>query len=136
MNVEFASIYQYELREYGGGEGRDVVMPQVESQQSAGADVLSVRGMKCVTEAVVPGPQVVDVCGPPGLVVGEVGGVRGPEDLTLTLRPAQSPLALGSNSNVDGPVLVVLRVAVLVHRVHRGAVQVGWNGHIRQLEIL
>ena len=111
-------------------------MSEVEAQQSAGADVLSVRRVEGVAEPVVPGPEVVDVRGPEGVVVGEVGRVRGEEDLTCTLTPAQSPLALRPNSDVDRPVLVVLRVAVLVHRVRGGAVGVGCGGKIRQLETM
>lgn len=100
-------------------------MSEVEAQQSAGADVLSVRRVEGVAEPVIPGPEVVDVRGPEGVVVGEVGRVRGEEDLTSTLPPAQSPPAFGSNSDIDRPVLVVLRVAVLVHCVRGGAVGVG-----------
>ena len=60
-------------------------MSEVEAQQSAGADVLSVRRVEGVAEPVVPGPQVVDISGPPLVVQGQVGRVGGCEDLTWTV---------------------------------------------------
>ena len=47
-------------------------MSEVNSQDAARADILSVRGVESVTEAVVPSPQVVDVRGPPLIVVRQV----------------------------------------------------------------
>ena len=100
-------------------------MAQVDSQQAARADVLSVGGVEGVTEAVVPGPQVVDVGGPPLLLVRQVGGVGGKEHLAFTFLPAQPPPPLGCVSDIHRLVVVFLRIAVLVHRVHCGAVEVG-----------
>ena len=47
-------------------------MSEVEAQHTTRADILGVWGMEGVTETVIPSPEVVDVRGPPLLMVGQV----------------------------------------------------------------
>ena len=85
------NIYQNELSECRVSEGRDGLVPEVEAEHPARADLLCVRGVEGVTETVVPSPEVVDVRGPPLLIVGQVGGTGGMEDLPGTIPPTQTP---------------------------------------------
>ena len=62
-------------------------MSEVEAEHTTRADILRVRGVESVTEPVIPSPQVVDIRGPPLLIVCQVGGTGGQEDLASTVPP-------------------------------------------------
>lgn len=115
-------IYQYELSEYWLSEAGDVIMSEVNSQDAARADILSVRGVESVTEAVVPSPQVVDVRGPPLIVVRQVWWTGGMEDLTIAAPSTETPLVLVSD--IDCSILIILRIAIQVNRVRLSTISI------------
>ena len=97
-------------------------MSEVNTQQTTGADILGVWGVEGVTEAVIPRPQVVDVRGPPGIILGQVGGTGGMEHLPSTVPPTQTPLVLVSD--FDSPILIILRITIQVNRVRKGTISI------------
>ena len=97
-------------------------MSEVNTQQTTGADILGVRGVEGVTEAVIPRPQVVDVRGPPGIIPRQVGGTGGMENLPSTVPPTQTPLVLVSD--FDSPILIILRITIQVNRVRKGTISI------------
>ena len=97
-------------------------MSEVNTQETTGADILGVWGMEGMTEAVIPRPQVVDVRGPPGIILRQVGGTGGMENLPSTVRPTQTPLVLVSD--LDSPILIILRITIQVNRVRKGTIPI------------
>ena len=115
-------IYQYELSERRFSKCRDVIMSEVEAQHTTRADILGVWGMEGVTETVIPSPEVVDVRGPPLLMVGQVWRTGGMEDLSRTVLPTQTPPV--PTSDIDSPILIILRETIRVNCVRKGAISV------------